>query len=90
MILPSAILDSFFMFGLLRRSRRYGLALVLPHSGPQEHRFDSTLDFYNTVMAGTGQPQYLHACLDCLKFSYHPDGQLSMISLLIFCFILTL
>ncbi|KAJ7066139.1 hypothetical protein C8F01DRAFT_1019366 [Mycena amicta] len=78
-ILPSAILDGFFMHALFRRCRRYNHALVLPHNGLQEHRFDTALDLYNTLMAGNGQPQYMHACHDCLKFSYSMDGELTFI-----------
>ena len=43
------------------------------HNIEQERRLDSAMEEYNQLMAGTGQPQYTHACHDCLKIYKHPD-----------------
>ncbi|KAK7026535.1 hypothetical protein R3P38DRAFT_2527960 [Favolaschia claudopus] len=71
----STVMEAFFLHAILRRSRRYNQTLRVPHRGDWEHRLDNALDFYNQLMAGTGQPQYCHACHDCLKFFRHPDTQ---------------
>ena len=67
------------MHALLRRASRNSESLTLPHNIHQEQRFDSALERYNLLMAGTGQPQYTHACHDCLKFFKDGNGELSML-----------
>ncbi|KAJ7222563.1 hypothetical protein GGX14DRAFT_513671 [Mycena pura] len=72
-ISPDIVLDAFFLQALLRRCRRYAKPLLLMHNTEQERRLDSAMEEYNQLMAGTGQPQYTHACHDCLKIYKHPD-----------------
>ena len=73
----STVMDGFFMHALLRRSKRYGQPLSLLHNCLQDQRFNSALEHYNRLMAGTGQPQYAHACHDCLKIFKDEQGNLS-------------
>nr|GAT54678.1 predicted protein [Mycena chlorophos] len=78
-VTQTAILDACFMHALLRRAYRYGHFLRLPHAGLQERRFDAAMDLYNTLMAGNGQPQYLHACHDCFKITQDGEGKLAFV-----------
>nr|GAT55111.1 predicted protein [Mycena chlorophos] len=73
-ISQEAILEGFFMHALFRRLRRTESTLFLPHHTPQEHRLDEVLRSCNKLIAGIGQPYYLHACHDCVKFFEREDG----------------
>ncbi|KAJ7199613.1 hypothetical protein GGX14DRAFT_372934 [Mycena pura] len=74
-IAQDTVMDAFFMNALLRRHMREDTCLILPHNTVHhEHRFDHAMDLCNIKMAGTGQPQYLHACHDCMKFLKRADG----------------
>ncbi|KAJ7204845.1 hypothetical protein GGX14DRAFT_398172 [Mycena pura] len=75
----STVMDAFFMHALLWCGDRYKETLTLPHNVPQENHFDTALERYNQLMAGTGQPHYTHACLDCLKFLRDECGNLKSI-----------
>ncbi|KAL0562913.1 hypothetical protein V5O48_019165, partial [Marasmius crinis-equi] len=65
--------DAFFMHALLRRYKALNANLQLPHKGEQSQRLNCALDVANSAMAGTGQPEYAHACKQCFKITY--DGQ---------------
>ncbi|KAF7318786.1 hypothetical protein HMN09_00390900 [Mycena chlorophos] len=79
-ITHNIVMDAFFMHALLLRARRYGNRLELTHRGENEHRFDAAMDVYNSIMSGTGQPRYAHACLDCFKIFEDPtSGELRFI-----------
>ncbi|KAJ7223482.1 hypothetical protein GGX14DRAFT_351911 [Mycena pura] len=75
-IAQNTIMDGFFMHALLRRFSWLHTPLTLPHNISHDHRFDSAMDQCNQAMAGTGQPQYFHACHDCMKFFRREDGSL--------------
>ncbi|KAF9005725.1 hypothetical protein BDZ89DRAFT_966423 [Hymenopellis radicata] len=65
------VLDAFFLYALLR----HNIVLRVPHHGQQEHRLDDALHEANQRMAGTGQPQYAHACDQCLKVISNNNGE---------------
>ncbi|KZV90926.1 hypothetical protein EXIGLDRAFT_592899, partial [Exidia glandulosa HHB12029] len=70
------VLEAFFLHALLRfYSQRQG-SLTVPHHGKKEHRLDAALHFRNSAMAGTGQPQWAHACNSCMKLKRDPNGRL--------------
>ncbi|KAJ7201635.1 hypothetical protein GGX14DRAFT_356063, partial [Mycena pura] len=73
------VLEAFFMYSLLQRVQHAGESLHLLHNEHHNRRIDVALDQFNFKMAGTGQPHYLHACHDCLKFVKDPEGNLCYI-----------
>lgn len=72
------VLDAFFLHGLLRDKHQDTARLILPHDGPQEHRFDGALRERNEKIRRCGQEMWAHACDDCVKRFTRPDGTLGM------------
>lgn len=70
------IFDAFFLHAILRRLERQQRNLVLPHHGDQYIRYRDILSACNSMIAGTGQPAYHHACRKCLHV-FSLDGVLS-------------
>ncbi|KAI0744593.1 hypothetical protein C8Q76DRAFT_605770, partial [Earliella scabrosa] len=57
----------FYLYSLLLDCQRRPRPLVLPHHGPQSQRYQEALHERNSVMVGTGQPMWAHACKECEK-----------------------
>lgn len=70
--------DAFFLHSLLRDAQRRNYGLALPHHGRIETRFDQALHERNVIMAGTGQPNWAHACDDCMKIKIDSTGKRCM------------
>ena len=59
--------SAFYLHALLRDKEQRQEQLQVPHRGHQSQRFNQALAERNARMAGTGQPQWAHACDDCEK-----------------------
>ncbi|KAF9006349.1 hypothetical protein BDZ89DRAFT_1025657 [Hymenopellis radicata] len=68
------VLEAFFLHALLRRCQQAAILLSIPHGRDQDHRLDQALDDANARMAGTGQPQYAHACDHCMQLIQGSEG----------------
>lgn len=71
-----AVLDTFFLYALLRDSRLRGYQLTSAHHGLVDRRFDQALHNRNVILAGTGQPLWSHACSGCAKVKEDSAGRL--------------
>ncbi|RPD56578.1 hypothetical protein L226DRAFT_433281, partial [Lentinus tigrinus ALCF2SS1-7] len=65
--------QAFYLHALLLDAARRTEILCLPHRGKQAERFRTALALRNLRMAGTGQPQWAHACNECEKVSGSAD-----------------
>ncbi|KAJ7705050.1 hypothetical protein B0H17DRAFT_1126652 [Mycena rosella] len=68
------VLESFFLHAILHDKTHHNEPLVLPHHGPQNHRFDEVLAERNYRMVGTGQEMWAHTCHRCTKIYQGEDG----------------
>lgn len=59
--------NAFYLHALLCDKERGEEHLHVPHRGSQNERLNQALAERNLRMAGTGQPQWAHACDDCEK-----------------------
>ncbi|KAJ7510345.1 hypothetical protein B0H11DRAFT_1702034, partial [Mycena galericulata] len=69
------VLDSFLFHAILRDKSRRREILSVPHANYQNHRLDEALAERNYRFAGTGQPQWPHACDGCMKVYQGEDDQ---------------
>jgi len=59
--------DGFVLFALLEDHNSQGELLLLPHTGPQNHRFDDAMMKCNEFMNQSGQPEWSHFCQKCCR-----------------------
>ncbi|EJD55118.1 hypothetical protein AURDEDRAFT_155348 [Auricularia subglabra TFB-10046 SS5] len=71
----SIVFEAFLLHALLRFHATLGQSLSLPHGGSNDRRFDEALQQRNVLMAGTGQPQWAHACKRCTLIKKHENGR---------------
>ncbi|TFK82744.1 hypothetical protein K466DRAFT_499739, partial [Polyporus arcularius HHB13444] len=67
------IWHAFYLHALMLDHDRRDMPLHLPHHGPQAERLRDAMAARNIRMAGTGQPQWAHACDECERIVPSPD-----------------
>lgn len=72
------VLETFFLHALLRFHLRIGQPLTVEHHGKKTRRLDKAMQYRNAAMAGTGQPQWAHACSGCMTIKTDEGGRRCM------------
>lgn len=72
---PEFVLDSFFLFSLLRDHAEKQTVLHLRNDGDQSERLDEALRARNAAMVGPGQEHWNHGCDLCYHYR-EVDGRI--------------